>query len=919
MSIKETISSLLSEMTSNHVENAKILEKGLSDLGIATDDFLLTLTTYCFDEILCYEAIESLVITEKYDLNKKDSTGCNFIHKAIYSGYGEDFITAIVNLASYVNVPSQFDFNSENNFGHTILHSAICCDEYDGNLLSLYKELKGCGFNSFDVSIDIIKFLTIHKLKVSEDEFNEIKMIYKNEKKLKEFKEGKISNEKNIKIDDLLEKMDEDALKKNVAEIDNYLKSKFDYDKELFLFSLTSLDPKQIDEKKCLVAVKSLLKFGGCNANKLIDGKNFVQNAIIHGYSDYFVEEAIKIGTCELPVSNILNVNYKDTLGKTILHTAIDSPNYKEVSNLYFILDAYGFDSRVVDLDGRNIVEYMCISNEKSNKFSSREIDEFWEMYKKRIFDLTGKYPENCKEKKNEVIRDSKTEKSIIKKMLEKMDVNEKINVKNIKSVLGDELKYENKDFLNVLVNEKYNSYTCQLAIKSLINEGVCNPNNLEEIDQMNFIQQALYTGYEESFIINMIKASMEHKFTEKLDVNHVDISSNTIIHNAIDSPKYKGEIKNIYSLLCKYGFDSRIVNEDDKNIIEAMEDSKKYTEAQIEEMKDLFEKQMYAKTGQYLYKRVWLNKKEIEELERFGKILNLKKFISSPTIGRENEIKNLMVCLAQEKKNPIIVGESGVGKTALADELAYRITKGNVPAYLNGKIILEVNPSNIVAGCKYVGEFEKVMGELLSVCKKYDVIMFIDEIHTVYGTGKGEHKSNDMAGMLKQYIDRENIKVIGTTTENEYQEYFAGDAFKRRFEKIVVKEPNDDILSKILNKVIGDYCYKSNLNFEDERDVKDIVKILIRATGSSYRVYSDKVNNPDLAISIIDKAFAFAKYYEDENISKKHFKESILYCDRIYETSRNDAARALCIEVNREKTKATKIIHVDFNKPRRK
>ena len=309
------------------------------------------------------------------------------------------------------------------------------------------------------------------------------------------------------------------------------------------------------------------------------------------------------------------------------------------------------------------------------------------------------------------------------------------------------------------------------------------------------------------------------------------------------------------------------------------------------------------------------LSDKDISELEKYGKVLNRKNYIVSPTIGREKELKNLMITLAQDKKRPLIVGESGVGKTAIVDELAYRIKTGEVPNFLQGKIILEVDPSNVVAGCRYVGMFEDSMIRLLNLCERFDIIVFIDEIHTIYGLGAGSKSNNDMASMLKYYVDRSNLKVIGTTTEKEYQEFFSSDALKRRFEKITVKEPTEDILYQIIDKVIEDYYVKSGISFENENIRAQIVNIILNATKKSHIVYNDMVNNPDLAISIIDKAFAFAKVYDSEFITAEHFIECFECCDRIYESIRERAiARLKNLDTSISKP-VQKVLKIDFNR----
>ena len=241
--------------------------------------------------------------------------------------------------------------------------------------------------------------------------------------------------------------------------------------------------------------------------------------------------------------------------------------------------------------------------------------------------------------------------------------------------------------------------------------------------------------------------------------------------------------------------------------------------------------------------------------------------------------------------------------------------TKSNVE---KRKIILEVNPSDIVAGCQYVGMFEDNMTKLMKLCEKLDVIVFIDEIHTIYGIGLTKDKNNDMASMLKHYIDRSNLKVIGTTTEKEYQEFFSDDALKRRFEKITVKEPTEDILYQIVDKVIGDYYVKNGISFENENIRNGIVNIILSATEKSHRVYNDMVNNPDLAISIVDKAFAFAKVYDSEFITAEHFIEGFEYCDRIYESTREQAiARLRSLDTSISKP-VQRVLKIDFNRFRK-
>lgn len=283
-----------------------------------------------------------------------------------------------------------------------------------------------------------------------------------------------------------------------------------------------------------------------------------------------------------------------------------------------------------------------------------------------------------------------------------------------------------------------------------------------------------------------------------------------------------------------------------------------------------------------------------IQELEKFGRVLNKKEYKVSPTIGRERELRNLLVSLCADEKMPLLVGESGVGKTAIVEELAFRIQTGQVPSFLQGRIVLEIIPSELVAGCGVVGTFEEKIKELMKLCEKYNVILFIDEIHTIYGTGKTKGNDNDFAAILKPYISRGNIKIIGATTTEEYHEYFSSDALKRRFDIVKVEEPNTQVLEQIIDKTISDYCLKNNISFEDENIKNQIVRIILSATKKSHRVYDDMVNNPDLAVSIIDKAFGIAKLDEKGIITIEHFVEAFKCCDRIYDSTKDKAIKEL-------------------------
>ena len=533
-----------------------------------------------------------------------------------------------------------------------------------------------------------------------------------------------------------------------------------------------------------------------------------------------------------------------------------------------------------------------------------------------------------------------------ISKILDIMTKDYENNVLILKNIFASNAIIAD-DFLHGIVSKKYDEKKALLAIGTLLKSKLVHTNCIfEDGTGYNFIQRAMRTGYSSDFIIDI--TNLAHDAPVSLDAMHKDSAGNSLIHSAIRSDVFNNfRLPVYYDTLCRCGMDPKVTDRDGLNVIDAideeMSENHKYGPSFVnmmnlisnryhEDVKPTTKKeatttsksQTKEKNGNGVAKKTSNTKKKIElplnvieVLNRKGTLLNTKKYTTAPTIGREKEMEKLMVALAQEKKNPIIVGESGVGKTAIVDELAYRISKDEVPSFLKDQIILEINPSSVVAGCKYVGEFEKSMQELMDLTIKYKIILFIDEIHTIYGLGAGEHKNNDMAAVLKHYIDRDEVRVIGTTTENEYQEFFAHDALKRRFEKINVKEPDNDTLRIILNKVLEDYCKKNKTKFENETDQEQIVKTLLYATKEHSRVYNDKVNNPDLSISIIDKAFAYLKVSDEKKISKRHFAKAFESCDRLYSTSNEEAIRSLNIEV-KAKPKTTKIVNVDFTKGRR-
>jgi ATP-dependent Clp protease ATP-binding subunit ClpC len=189
------------------------------------------------------------------------------------------------------------------------------------------------------------------------------------------------------------------------------------------------------------------------------------------------------------------------------------------------------------------------------------------------------------------------------------------------------------------------------------------------------------------------------------------------------------------------------------------------------------------------------------------------------PIVGRENEIERISQILSRRKKNnPILIGEPGVGKSAIAEGLAIRIVKRKVSRILFNKRVVTLDMASVVAGTKYRGQFEERMKAILNeLSKNKDVILFIDEIHTIVGAG-GAAGSMDAANMLKPALARGEIQCIGATTLDEYRQHIEKDgALERRFQKVIIEPTNEEETIEILNNIKERYEDHHNVNYNDE------------------------------------------------------------------------------------------------------
>jgi ATP-dependent Clp protease ATP-binding subunit ClpA len=230
------------------------------------------------------------------------------------------------------------------------------------------------------------------------------------------------------------------------------------------------------------------------------------------------------------------------------------------------------------------------------------------------------------------------------------------------------------------------------------------------------------------------------------------------------------------------------------------------------------------------------------------------------PVIGREKEIEEVQLILARRNKaNAILIGDPGVGKTAIAEGIARKIIEGNVPEFIKDHTVYSLEISSLLAGSKYRGDFEERLKAVINaVERRGKCILFIDEAHMMNGAGTSNGGSNDMANMLKNALGKGNIKVIASTTWEEYRKHFEKDrALMRRFQKVTVEEPDEDTAIKIL-KGLKKY-------FEKHHKVKITNQAVIDAVKYSVKYISDK-KLPDKAIDIIDCASARFKIKDEEN-----------------------------------------------------
>ncbi|NLI99900.1 MAG: AAA family ATPase, partial [Bacteroidales bacterium] len=266
-----------------------------------------------------------------------------------------------------------------------------------------------------------------------------------------------------------------------------------------------------------------------------------------------------------------------------------------------------------------------------------------------------------------------------------------------------------------------------------------------------------------------------------------------------------------------------------------------KQLQAAVQELRQ--GKNVTSQTAEETYQALSKYAVNLIEMARNGKL--------DPVIGRDEEIRRVLQILSRRtKNNPILIGEPGTGKTAIAEGLAHRVIRGDVPENLKSKQIYSLDMGALIAGAKYKGEFEERLKSVINEVTGSDgeIILFIDEIHTLVGAGKGEG-AMDAANILKPALARGELRAIGATTLDEYQKYFEKDkALERRFQTVMVDEPNESDSISILRGLKERYENHHKVRIKDEA--------IIAAVQLSSRYITDRFL-PDKAIDLMDEAAA--------------------------------------------------------------
>ena len=274
----------------------------------------------------------------------------------------------------------------------------------------------------------------------------------------------------------------------------------------------------------------------------------------------------------------------------------------------------------------------------------------------------------------------------------------------------------------------------------------------------------------------------------------------------------------------------------------------------------------------------------KISIIERYGEDLTQKEYITNPSIGRDNEINEMILALITPDKGALLTGKPGIGKTAIVEGLAYRIKKGEVPNALKNWSIIKINITSLLGQTSQDGNTDARLEILLNELKyRTNTILFIDEVHLLIN--KNANSSVDFANMLKPYLDRGTIKMIGATTTEEYETYILRDrAFLRRFIKIDIAEADEDTVVKILMGTYPKFEKKMGLKLAyTDFQKEQIFKFLVSATSEYKRVYEMQSRYPDITLTLLANSFSYALFENSKEVKLQHIYKALCNFKGIY------------------------------------
>ena len=276
------------------------------------------------------------------------------------------------------------------------------------------------------------------------------------------------------------------------------------------------------------------------------------------------------------------------------------------------------------------------------------------------------------------------------------------------------------------------------------------------------------------------------------------------------------------------------------------------------------------------------IKKKRISILKNYGENLSDKEYITNPAIGRDEQIKEMILVLLTPDKSVVLVGKPGVGKTATVEGLAYRIQKDVVPNSLKNYNVIKINTSSLLGVDPVTGEAK--VNNLIEELKNYNnLILFIDEIPTLMGT-KGE--AMDFANMFKPALDRGDIKVIGATTTEEYERYVLRDkAFVRRFQKVEIFEPTREENIAILVGTLPKMEKRTGVKMSYSPFIQQRIMEFITDITSEYkRIYEIGSRYPDVSLTLVQEAFSNALFDNRDHVNILDFRKAIESSKNIYQ-----------------------------------